>query len=120
MWSFDTKKPQYLPHKHRSIDCGAKQQIVQPTDTISSLDDKGIKRVQCIVGALLYVGISVNNKFLVELSVIGSQQAAATEETADKIEQLLEYFDTYPDDGIIFRKIHMILVAHADAGFINE
>ena len=70
MWSFDTKKPQYLPHKHRSIDCGAKQQIVQPTDTIPSLDDKGIKRVQGIVGALLYVGRALNNKLVVALSAI--------------------------------------------------
>ena len=73
------KKPQYLPHKHRPIDCGSQQQIVQPTDTSPTLDDKGIKRVQCIVGALIYVGRAVNNKLLVALSAIGSQQAAATE-----------------------------------------
>ena len=73
------KKPQYLPHKHRIIDYGSKQQIVQPTDTIPPLNDKGIKRVQGIVGDLLYVGRAVNNKLLVALSAIGSQQAAATE-----------------------------------------
>ena len=28
------KKPQYSPHKHRPIDYGATQQLVQPTDTI--------------------------------------------------------------------------------------
>ena len=54
--SFDTKKIQYLPHMPRPIDYGAKQQILQPTDTSLSLDDKGIKRVQVIDGALLYVG----------------------------------------------------------------
>ena len=35
------------------------------------------------------------------LSTIEAQQAAATEETADVIEQLLDYVATYPDDGIL-------------------
>ena len=73
------KKPQYSPHKHRPIDYGATHQIVQPTDTIPPLNDKGIKRVQGIVGALLYIGRSVNNKLLAALSAISAQQAAATE-----------------------------------------
>ena len=48
------------------------------------------------------MGISVNNKLLVALSAIGSQKSAATEETDDAIEQLLDYVATYPDNGILF------------------
>ena len=66
------------------------------------------------------MGRAVNNKLLVALSGIGAQQAAATEETASAIEQLLDYVATYPDDGILFRKSDMILAAHADAGFLDE
>ena len=72
------------------------------------------------MGALLYVGRAVNNKLLVALGAIGAQQAAATEDTAEAIEQLLDYVATYPNDGILFRKRDMILAAHADAGFLNE
>ena len=54
------------------------------------------------------------------LSAIGSQQSAATEDTPEAIEQLLDYVATYPNDGILFRKSDMILAAHADAGFLNE
>ena len=114
------KKPQYSPQKNQPINYGATQQIAQPTDTIPPLNDKGIKRVQGIVGALLYIGRSVNNKLLAALSAISAQQAAATEEPGDAIEQLLDYVATYPDDGILFQKSDMILAAHADAGFINE
>ena len=32
----------------------------------------------------------------------------------------MDYVATYPDDGILFRKFDMILVAHVDAGFLNE
>ena len=109
-----------MPHKHRPIDYGAKHQIVQPTDTIPPLNDKDIKRAQCIVGALLYVGIAFKNKLILSLSAIGAQHAAEMEETVAAIEQLLDYVATYPDDGIIFRKSDMILAAPADTGFLNE
>ena len=72
------------------------------------------------MGALIYVGIVVNNKLLLALSAIGAQKSASTEETTNAIEKLLDYVDTYPDDGILFRKIDMILKSHADAGFLNE
>ena len=115
-----TKKPQLSPHKHLPIDYGATQQLLQPTDTSKPLNEKGIKIVQGIVGALIYVGRAVNNKLLVALSSIGAQQAAATEDTAEPIEQLLDYVATYPTDGLLFRKSDMILAAHADAVFLNE
>ena len=54
-----------------------------------------------------------------ELSAISAQKAAATEDTTAAIEQLVDYAATYPNDGILFRKGNMILVAHADAGFLN-
>ena len=115
-----SKKPKYSPHKHRPINYGSKQHIAQPEDTSPSLDDKGIKRVQGILGALIYVGRSVNNKLLVSLSAIRSQQAAASVETAEEIEQLMDYVSAYPDDGILFQASDMILSAHADSGFLNE
>ena len=113
------KKTQLSPHKHRPIDYGATQQLVQPTDTSKPINDKGINRVQGIVGDLLYVGREFNNKVLMALSAIGAQQAAATEDTAAAIEKLLYYVATYPNDGILFRKSDMILAAHADAGFFE-
>ena len=74
-------KPQYSPFKNRPINYGARQYMVQPKDTSPCLDDKGIRRVQGIVGALLYVGRSASNKIIVLLSTIGAKQAAATVET---------------------------------------
>ena len=113
------KKPQYSPQKYHPIDDGATQQLVQPTDTSSPLNEIGIKRFQGIVGALLYVGRAGNNKLLVALIAIGAQQAAATEDTAASIEKLLDSVATYPNDGILFRKSDMILAVHTDAGFLN-
>ena len=58
---------------------------MQPTYTSPPLNEKGIKRIQGIVGALLYAGRAVNNKLIVALSAIGAQQSAATEDTASEI-----------------------------------
>ena len=54
------------------------------------------------MGALLYVERAVNNKLLVALSAIGAQQAAATEDTAEAIEQLIYYVATYPNIMSLF------------------
>ena len=72
------KNPQYSPHKYRPIDYGATQQLVKHTDTSPLLNEKGFKRIQGIVGALLYVGRAFNNKLLVALSAIGAQKAEET------------------------------------------
>ena len=114
------KRPQYSPHKHIPIYYGATEQLVQPTDTSTLLNEKGITRIQGIVSDLLYLGSAVNIKLVVALSVIGAQQAAATEDTASAIKQLLDYVTIYPNGGIIFRKIYMIFAVHADTGFLNE
>ena len=38
-------KPQLSPHQHRAIVYGAKQQLAPSNDSLSRLDEAGIKRV---------------------------------------------------------------------------
>ena len=83
------KKPQYLPHKQCTINYGANHHMAQPKDNSPYLDDKGIKLVQDIIGALIYVGRAVNKKILVALSEIRTHQKSATSEIAEAIGQLL-------------------------------
>ena len=113
-------KPQLSPHKHREIQYGAKTQTAIEADTSPPLDAKGVKRVQQIVGGLLYYARAVDNKLLVALNAIGMQQSAATEDTDTAVSQLLDYVATYPNDGTIYRSSGMVLAAHSDAGFNNE
>ena len=80
------KKPQLSPHKHRKISYGNKEQLVPEEDTSSPLDSQGTKRVQGIVGALLYYARAVDNKLLVGLSAIGAQQASATQRKNEAID----------------------------------
>ena len=89
-------------------------------DTSPPLDEAVIKRIQEIIGAFLFYGRAADNKLLVTLNLIGTQQAAATEATNEAINQMLDYLDTYPNDGIVYHASDMILAAHSDAGFHNE
>jgi len=114
------RKPQHAPHAHHEIIYGAKEQLVPETDTSPPLDDAGIKRIQGVIGTLLYYARAVDNKLLATLSTISSQQAKATENTAKAIHQLLDYVATYPQDGITYRASSMVLAAHSDASFLTE
>ena len=89
-------------------------------DTSPPLDEAGIKRIQAIVGAVLFYGSAVNNKLLVTLNSIGTQQAAETESTNEAVNQMLDYLATYQNYGIVYRASDMILAAHSDTGFHNE
>ena len=66
-----------------------------------------------------YPRLAVDNKLLIGLSAIGSQQASATQRTNEAIDQILDYCATYPSDGILYRSSDMVLCAHSDAGLHN-
>eukprot|EP00957_Ditylum_brightwellii_P085242 6482828-Ditylum_brightwellii.AAC.1 len=46
--------PQHSPHQHVIPTYGAKVQLTEKPDTSDPLDKLGIKRVQAIIGTLLY------------------------------------------------------------------
>ena len=107
-------------HIHIEIHYGANVQLTHKEDVSPKMYKTGILRVQSIVGAALFNGRAVDNKILVAINSIGTQQALATEATNDAVHQLLDYLATYPDDGILYQASDMILAAHSDAGFHND
>jgi hypothetical protein len=117
----DPIKPQHSPHKHRPITYGAKAQLSNDDeDTSPPLDAAGIKRVQRIVGSLLYYARAVDNKLLCTLSAIGMNQAAATQSTLAECNQLLDHLALHPNDGTTYKASKMILAAHSDASYLSE
>ena len=107
-------------HKQQEIKYGATQKLSSAEDTRPALDASGIKVIQSIIGALLYYARAVDNKLVVALSAIVYQQAVSTEDTAKAIKHLLDYVAAYPNNGIIYHSINMILADHYGAGFHNE
>ncbi len=114
------KKPQLLPFTVTLIAYGQKTHYTPDKDTLAPMLPERIKRVQKIIRFLLYYARAVDNKLLVALNAISTQQAKATVHTEQLVEMLLNYITTYPNDGIVYSASDMILCAHADSGYLNE
>eukprot|EP00957_Ditylum_brightwellii_P031784 2410301-Ditylum_brightwellii.AAC.1 len=76
------KHPQHSPHKHIPIKYGATTQWVKE-DLTAPLNALQIKRMQDIVGTLLYYSQAIDPTLAAALSTIASKQANATQETAE-------------------------------------
>jgi hypothetical protein len=108
------------PYKCQPISYGAQSQLTPEADASELLNKHPKRRIQEIVGLLLYYARAVDNKLLVALSAIAARQSYATVATEQAVHLLLDYVATYPADGIVYRSSDMVLCAHADAGFLNE
>jgi hypothetical protein len=113
-------KCQLSPHKHYEIIFVQPTQLTHVDPYSPPLSTDGVKRIQGIIGALLYYARAVDNKLLATLSTLSSQQATVTEATNVAMNQLLDYLTTYPNNGTTYRASNMILCAHTNAGFHNE
>ena len=85
---------QIYSYKHTPIVYGASKKFTANSDTSAPINANGIIRVQKYLVALLYYGCTVDNKLIVTLRAIGSQQAAAVVDTAATVDQLLDYIAT--------------------------
>ncbi len=79
-----------------------------------------IKRVQKIVGTLLYYGRAVDSTLLTTLSAIAARQSNGTKAVTEACHQLLDYVATHPNAGIRYQACDMILPVHTDASYLSE
>ena len=98
--------------------CSSRLQMA-PVDDSEPLPPKGIRRVQSIVGSILYYARALNSIMLPALNDIGSKQAAATTDTTKQCTMLLNYAATYPNAKIRFCASDMTnLQAGSDAAYL--
>ncbi len=91
-----------------------------PVDTLPILDKKGIKRVQQIVGSILYYAHAVDMTVLMALSLIAMDQTKTTEKTMAWCTQLLDYLAYHSDAKVRFYSSDMIMNIHLDASYLSE
>jgi hypothetical protein len=89
-------------------------------DKSPPLTPEQIKRVQNIVGTLLYYGRAANSTLLTALSAITARQSNRTQAVAEACHQLLDYVAMHPDVGIRYHACDMILAVHTDASYLSE
>jgi hypothetical protein len=111
--------PQHAPYKAAPIQYGTRVQRVE-VDTTQPLSPKEIKRVQDIVGTLLYYAQAVDPTLLAALSAIAACQSNGSRAVADACHQLLDYVATHPNAGIQYKACNMVLSVFTDASYLSE
>ncbi len=114
------KRAVHAPHPYNAPQFGKSNQLIPLPDTFELLSAEGIKRVQQIVGSLLYYSRAVDCTMGVTLSTLSSEQSKATKKINAKLTQLLDYCATHPDAFLQYNASDMILKIHSDAGYGNE
>jgi hypothetical protein len=83
-------------------------------------DQGGVKRVQKVVGKLLFYGRAVDNTLHVALGSLASQQNEPTERTMADLRQLLDYCASNPNAVVRYHASDMTLHIHSDASYLSE
>jgi Reverse transcriptase (RNA-dependent DNA polymerase) len=112
-------KPEKAPEPYDPIDYGAKIQYAIQPDTTPLLDAGQKKRIQEILGVLLYYARAIDSTLLVALGALASEQATATEMTVQRITHLLNYCASNPEASIRFIKSDMVLHVESDASYLS-
>ena len=83
-------KPEYLPHEHYPVKFSKKgeRQLTRAIDSSPLLNKQETKRIQSIVGALLYYGRSIDNTILPALNDISMFQAQPTEKNKRQMQPI--------------------------------
>ena len=111
--------PQYSPNPAPNIVYGSKIQLAKEVDSSSKLDANGIKQIQSIVGAALYLGRLIDMTILVTCNDIAIQQTQSTTNTLNLASWLLDYLATYPNPSITFKASDMCLWISSDSSFLS-
>ena len=115
-----TKRAQNSPHPWNISTYSATQQLTMALDTTTPLELSEVKRIQKIVGTLLYYTLAVDATILVALGNIAAQQSIATQTNSNFVNHLLDYCHTHPDTELRYHTIDMILNIHSDASYNSE
>jgi hypothetical protein len=114
------KKIQNFPYTPAPKQFGSEAQRPLLLDASTPLNKTGIKRVQQIIGSILYYAWAVNMTILMALSTIATEQTEATEKMMAKCTQLLDYLAYHADAKVRFYTPDMVMNIHSDASYLSE
>ena len=91
------RRIQHCPYSPEPKKNGTKAQSPLLQDNSQKLTNKEIKKVQKIVGNILYYAKAVDMAVFMALILIAIKQTKGTERTWEKAYQVLDYFASHPD-----------------------
>ena len=112
-------RPEHAPHNWTAPTYGARQQFAT-MDTSPAVDSRDTKRIQEVLGTLLYYARAVDCTMIPAIGSIATQQANATKATMKAITRLLNYCATHPDAVVRYYAIDMVLYIESDASYLSK
>ena len=97
---------------------GARTQLATE-DTSPSLTHAAAKRIQEIVGSLLFHARGVDPTILPTVNLLASLQSSPTQNVADIAERLLQYCSRYPNNELVYHVCNMTLFIQVDASYLD-
>ena len=113
------KRPQYAPHLWTVPDYGKRLQMAPDPDESNLLDKNSTKRIQYIVGIMLYYARSIDPTMLGAINEILRVQSRPTQDTSEKAIMILDYAATYPNDILRYKASDIVLYVHSDAAYLT-
>ena len=91
------KKQYHQPHCHIKPQYGTKVQLKDPRDKTLLLQPDNMKKIQQIIGALLYHARDVDVTLIATLNELASAQSKVTQVTMQATKNLMDYCHTHSD-----------------------
>ena len=117
-YQYEPTKQRDAPHKWTTPQYGAKIQYAKDIPDEVVLDKAGTQYIQSVAGTFQYYGQAIDSTMLVALNEIGTNQAAPTATTRDKVDWLFDYALTHPTATIKYHASDMILHVESDAAYL--
>ena len=111
--------PQHAPHAWTPPIYGACQHF-DVTDMTPALDLTDQKRVQEVLGTLLYYARAVDSTMLPAIGSLATQQAKPTIATMKTITQLLNYCATNPETTLRYIASNIVLHVESDVSYLSK
>ena len=113
------QKPQHCPYKPQPRKYGRAAQEPMDQDKNPNIDDTRKKRIQNIVGSILFYTHATDLIVLMALTTIARKQAKAKINTDILVDHLLDYCATHPNAAILYQASNMVLNIHSDASYLS-
>jgi hypothetical protein len=111
---------QNCPYSPEPEQFGSDAQAPLVPDETALLYARGIKRIQQIVGSILYYARTVDMTILMALSSIAVEQMKATEKTMGRCIQLLDYLASNSEAKVRYHASDMVMNIHSNESYLSE
>lgn len=98
---------------------GSRSQLTAE-DVSPALTPAAAKRIQEIVGSLLFYARGVDPTILPTVNLLASLQSSPTQDVADIADRLLQYCSRYPNNELVYHACDMTLFIQVDASYLSR